>query len=128
LREILESTLPAEFSVDMGAQALLLPSLEQKKRADRLVVRTLAFEEGAEPGTKRVGLHPPRPRPKKIAAPDSRLPAFERIAQLLSAGRVEKKGVMLRGSLESQVESIVSFLRDHSFLKSKNLSDEGQGK
>ncbi|MDR3554278.1 MAG: electron transfer flavoprotein subunit beta/FixA family protein [Syntrophobacteraceae bacterium] len=121
LREILESTLPAVFSVDMGAQALLLPSLEQKKRADRLVVRTLAFEEGAKPRTKRVGLHPPRPRPKKIAAPDSRLPAFERIAQLLSAGRVEKKGVVLNGTVESQVDGLLAFLKEHSLFNARNV-------
>ena len=125
LREIVESPLPAVFSVDVGARALLLPAYEDKKRADGLGVQVLRFEEGGLSRTKRVGLHPPRPRPKRIPAPDSGLPAFERIGQLLSGSRIEKKGVMLGGSPESQVESIVSFLKDHSFLKSKKRADEG---
>ncbi len=125
LREILESPLPAVFSVDVGTHALLLPAYEEKKRADGLVVQSLRFQEGGLPGTKRVGLQPPRPRPKRISAPDSALPAFERIGQLLSGSRIEKKGVILGGSPESQVEAIVSFLKDHSFLKSKKRPEEG---
>ncbi len=124
LREILESSLPAVFSVDMGGHDLLLPAYEEKKRADGLPVQTLRFREGGLSKIRRVGLHPPRPRPKRIPAPGSCLPAFERIRQLLSQSRIAKKGMMLSGSPESQVESVVSFLQDHSFLKSKKLADE----
>lgn len=125
LREKLESPLPAVFSVDVGAYDLVLPAYREKKRAEGLVVQTLKFQEDATPKTRRVALQPPRPRPKRIAAPDSSLPAFERIGQLLAGSRMEKKGVMLSGSPQSQVEAIVSFLQDHSFLQSKNVPDEG---
>jgi len=68
---------------------------------------------------------PPRPRPKKALAPDSRLDAYDRIEQLLTGSRVEKKGEMLRGDPESQVKGIISFLDGHGFLESKSQSKEG---
>ena len=46
-----------------------------------------------------------------IPAPDTNLKAFDRIEQLLAGSLVEKKGIILGGSLESQVEGIITFLR-----------------
>ncbi|MBC8456584.1 MAG: hypothetical protein H8D67_01140 [Deltaproteobacteria bacterium] len=45
-------------------------------------------------------------------------------AQLLTGSRVEKKGEMLRGSPESQVEGIISFLDRHGFLESKKEGEK----
>ncbi|MBL7225811.1 MAG: hypothetical protein ISS59_06720 [Desulfobacteraceae bacterium] len=45
--------------------------------------------------------------------------SYDRIQQLLTGSQVEKKGEMLRGSPESQVEGIISFLDRHGFLESK---------
>ncbi|MFH1487990.1 MAG: hypothetical protein ABII06_03720 [Pseudomonadota bacterium] len=62
---------------------------------------------------------PPRPRPKEVPAPDSGLDAFERIDRLLTGSRIEKKGVILTGTPESQAEGMLSFLKEQGFLKIK---------
>jgi len=59
----------------------------------------------------------PRPRPKIVAAPDSREHAYERIMQLLTGSKVEKKGEILTGSTDSQVEGIIDFLKAHGFIE-----------
>lgn len=117
LLEIWESPVPAVFSVDMGSREILLPTYEEKKRAEALAIQALRCDAGVVSKIRRVGIRPPRPRPKRIPAPESRLPAFERIRQLLSGSRIEKKGLILSGSAESQVEGLISFLKGHAFLK-----------
>ena len=52
------------------------------------------------------------------AAPDSRQHAYYRIMQLLTGSTVEKKGEILTGNPESQVEGIVAFLETNGFLES----------
>ena len=49
--------------------------------------------------------------------PDSGLHAYERIAQLLAGSTVEKKGTVLSGTPESQVEGILTFLKANGFLE-----------
>jgi electron transfer flavoprotein beta subunit len=51
-----------------------------------------------------------------IPTPDSRLSAAERIGQLLTGSRMEKKGRVLMGDPESQIEGIVSFIKELGFL------------
>ena len=63
---------------------------------------------------------PPRPRPKRVLTPDSSLPAFERINQLLAGSSIEKKGAMLTGDPESQVQGIISYLIENGFLNTEN--------
>ena len=53
-----------------------------------------------------------------VAAPDSRQHAYDRIMQLLTGSKVEKKGEILTGSPESQVEGIIAFLKTNGFLES----------
>ncbi len=74
--------------------------------------------------TEVVEVHYPRPRPKRIPVPDSRLEAFDRIQQLLMGSRIEKKGTILQGSPESQAEGIISFLEEHGFPESKKVTKQ----
>lgn len=60
----------------------------------------------------------PRPRPRLIPAPDSGLNAFHRIRRLLSGSRVEKKGEILTGSPDDQVDGIINFLLENGFIES----------
>ncbi|MCK4794299.1 MAG: hypothetical protein KAV87_61800 [Desulfobacteraceae bacterium] len=126
IREIIECPLPAVFSVDAGAIEPPFPTYEEKKQSQTLPVQRIIYDKDTVFSqsicTK---TFPPRPRPKKARAPDPRLDAFNRIGQLLTGSRVEKKGEMLRGSPESQVEGIISFLDGHGFLESKSRSKEG---
>lgn len=119
LKETVECTLPAVLSVDADGGALELPSYVSTREALNYPIRTLHYDE--EPYLARTilrNLYPPKPRSKRIPAPDSSLPAYERILQLLRGGVSEKTGKILSGTPESQAEEILSFLREHDFLKS----------
>ena len=119
VREVIGCSLPAVLSVDVGLE-VRLPKFEDKQRALSAPVEKRVYPEEGDPARTVVRtIFPPRPRPKSVFTPDSRLDAFERIQQLLIGSRVEKKGNLLTGSIESQVEGIVSFLKEHGFAGNK---------
>jgi electron transfer flavoprotein beta subunit len=115
-REIIACRLPAVLSVELGTVVPRMPSFADKNRAlaARLVKLRYGTANHSKTTVKRV--YPPRPRPKRVTAPDSRADSYERINQLLSGSRIEKKGTLLTGSVESQVEGIMSFLTAHGFI------------
>jgi electron transfer flavoprotein beta subunit len=117
VREIIECRIPAVFSVDLGRD-LRLPKFAKRQWAEAYALRHLDYGADVD-APKIVCTHrfQPRPRPKIVPAPDSRLQAYERIMQLLSGSKVEKKGEMLTGSPESQVDGIVAFLKANGFLE-----------
>jgi electron transfer flavoprotein beta subunit len=122
VREVVECSLPAIFSVDFGFYEPRLPTYEAKKQAQSLPIRKLSYtEEATTHKTISTRIFPPRPRPKKIPSPDSRLEAYDRIRQLLMGSRIEKKGALLKGSPESQAEGIISILQEHGFIESKKV-------
>jgi electron transfer flavoprotein beta subunit len=116
VREIIECRLPAVLSVDLGPD-LRLPRFAERQWARTYIPRKLSL--GADVDAPKVVCtrrFQPRPRPKIVPAPDSRLHAYERVMRLLTGSRVEKKGEMLTGSPESQVEGIIAFLKANGFL------------
>jgi electron transfer flavoprotein beta subunit len=116
-REVAECSLPALLSVDLGDRMPRLPTYDQKRRAALAPIKELNHRERPNPGKVRIsGVSPPRPRPKRVPEPDSRLAADERIEQLLGGSRVAKKGLILRDDVGSQVEGIISFLKEHGLL------------
>lgn len=119
IREEIECPLPAVFTVSQPAVANRLPTYEQKQRAIGSPFKILDLDTGKAVAVNRL-IHkntiPPRPRPKKVPTPDSSLPAFDRINQLLAGSLIEKKGAMLTGDPESQVEGIISYLIENGFL------------
>jgi electron transfer flavoprotein beta subunit len=118
VREIIECRLPAVFSVDLGRD-LRLPKFAKRQWAEAYPPRQLDYGADVD-APKMVCAHrfQPRPRPKIVPVPDSRLQAYERIMQLLAGSKVEKKGEMLTGSPGSQVDGIIAFLRANDFLVS----------
>lgn len=120
VREIIEFRLPAVCSVDLGPE-LRLPEFAKRQWAEAYNPRQLDYRADAD-GPKIVCTRrfQPRPRPKIVSAPDSRLHAYERIMQLLTGSKVEKKGEILTGSPESQVEGIIAFLKAKGFLESES--------
>ncbi len=120
VREIIACRLPAVFSVDLGPD-LRLPKFAKRQWAAAYAPRQLDYGADVDaPKTVCTHRFQPRPRPKIVPAPDSRLQAYERIMQLLAGSKVEKKGEVLTGSPESQVEGIIAFLRANNFLVSTN--------
>jgi electron transfer flavoprotein beta subunit len=122
VRVYLESALPSVFSVDLGVE-LRLPTHERKNWANAYPIAAMPIEAAASvPMTTCRGIFQPRPRTKVVPAPDSRLNAFDRINQLLTGSTVEKKGEMLTGSTDSQVEGIVHFLKENGYLEFEKSS------
>jgi electron transfer flavoprotein beta subunit len=121
VREIIECRLPAVFSVDLGRD-LRLPKFAGRQWAEAYAPRQLDYGPDLD-APKIVCTHrfQPRPRPKIVPAPDSRLAAYERVMQLLTGSNVEKKGALLTGSPESQVEGIIAFLQTNGFLESDSV-------
>ena len=120
VRETVECRLPAVCSVDMGPD-LRLPTFAKRQWAEAYTPRLLDYgADVAAPKIVCTRRFQPRPRPKLVAAPDSRQHAYERIMQLLTGSKVEKKGEILTGSPESQVEGIIDFLITNGFLESKS--------
>jgi electron transfer flavoprotein beta subunit len=113
-REVIECDLPAVCSVDLGALAAVAPAYAAKQQARRRSVTRLFYDAGdLEPRTRRLRVYAPRPRPKPVSAPDSRLPGYERVVQLLAGSRIAKKGRIVTGSPETQVDEILRFLEAH---------------
>ena len=118
VREVIACQRPAVFSVDLGPE-LRLPEVPRRQWAEAYEIRSLDY--GTDVDGPRIVCNrrfQPRPRPKMIAAPDSRQHAYYRIMQLLTGSTVEKKGEILTGSPEAQVDGIIAFLETNGFLES----------
>jgi electron transfer flavoprotein beta subunit len=118
VREILECGSSAVFSVDLGTD-LRIPKFDKRQWANAYKPKQLDY--GTDVDAPRIVYKErfqPRPRPKIVPPPDSRLHAYDRVMQLLTGSNVEKTGEMLTGSLESQVDGLFSFLKDNGFLES----------
>ena len=127
VREEIECSLPAVFSISKEGIEARLPTYEQKQKALTSPFRILEVDsQKAKRKLINDGVYPPRPRPKKVITPDSNLPAFDRINQLLSGSNVQKKGAMLTGDPESQVEGILSYLKENGFLLTKESPPDEQ--
>jgi electron transfer flavoprotein beta subunit len=115
-KEVVESEIPVLMSVEKGLNEPRYPTLpnlvwalDQKTECwdrDRLGLQINDFQ----PMTEVLEVLYPRPRPKRIATPDSHLRGFERTLSLLSGSKTEKKGNMLEGSAEAMASEIVQFL------------------
>jgi len=63
---------------------------------------------------------PPLARPGDLEAPDSAMEAFDRIAKLLTGRRTAKKGKIVSGSPETQVQAVIDFLSANGFITAEN--------
>lgn len=112
-REIIDCQVPAVLSVDLTSAAPPVPSFAARQRArSQGMTRMLIDAAMLKPRTRLVQTRPARPRPVAAAAPESDLPAFDRVRQLLAGSKIQKSGKLIAGSPESQVEEILSLLEE----------------
>jgi hypothetical protein len=78
-------------------------------------IATLGIDAVA-PQVTQLGLGAPRPRPKKVFTPDSRLSAAERLRQLMTGGRVEKKAELFTGTPAQSAEHLLGALRREGII------------
>ncbi|MBI2116896.1 MAG: hypothetical protein HYT85_17710 [candidate division NC10 bacterium] len=113
-RALLQPRLPAVLAVE-GAPPQVdatLPVYLQALTAPLEAWDISTLEVGAvAPQVTHLGLGAPRPRPKKIFTPDSRLSAAERLRQLMTGGRVEKKTDLFTGTAAQAAEHLLGALR-----------------
>ncbi len=75
----------------------------------------IAYEDFDE--TTLLEMHTPRPRPRRITAPNSHHSAFERIGEIVSAGATGRQTRLVEGSNEDLAQALIAFLRNKGFLE-----------
>lgn len=125
-RERAVCQIPAVFTADRALGRPRYPTLP-----GRAIARTAKIEKirpeavasmkavMAEPlAMDRMGLAPPKIRPKKILAPDSGLSAADRIKFIMSGGMGQKSGSKVKGDPEKMARAIFEFLKENKFIAS----------
>ena len=123
MREKLRCTLPAVLAVK-GEGRLPYASLDKLMdgMAGEVDLLTLA-DLGITPAQmdfsplRVTSLMQPRPRTRRVTTPDSSLPAFYRILELLKGGISGRKGLMLEGDSEEIASRLFDILLEEGVLK-----------
>jgi electron transfer flavoprotein beta subunit len=122
-RELLEAQPPLLITVTSDLNEPRYPSLPAHMAAlaakipviDPLSLdNTLGQDEAGE--TTVLEMHTPRPRPKRIIAPDSHHSAFERIGEIISGGATGRQTKLVEGSPEELAKALVEFLKERGFV------------
>ena len=124
-REIVECSLPAVLAVDKGINEPrypALPALLGSREAGIEVwdASLLGLDPAAtRPLTRVARLYPPRPRARKIKAPDSSLSAQARIQMLMGGGAAPKKkegARILELPVPEAARKVLEFFIEHKAL------------
>jgi electron transfer flavoprotein beta subunit len=121
-RELLEAELPLLITVTGDLNEPRYPSLPAhlaalKARIPVLDPQTLMDDmwlDGSDETTL-LEMHTPRPRPKRIPAPDSRHSAYQRIGEIVAGGATGRKTRLVEGSPEELARVLVEFLKEKGF-------------
>ncbi len=121
-RQVVATPLPAVVAVEAGAAGPRYVSVHARSRVATGKIRRLVVElpgpaASEPPAVRLLGVGPRRIRPRRVAAPDPRLSAADRLRLALQGGVTERKGRLLEGTLSDVVEQLVAFLRDEGILK-----------
>ncbi len=124
-REIVETRSPALLAVEAGLNKPRYPNLRaiyaaRKKEIKVYDMRGLGLEQeqaGVRGGKTKIMAHlPPRPKPKKLFTPDSRLSAAERMRLVMSGGVAQKQGDLLEGDAEYIASNVVRFFSEQKLI------------
>ncbi len=123
-RELLEVQPPLLITVTSDLNEPRYPSLPAHMTALRAKFplldpqtffgESLQFESDE---TTLLEMHTPRPRPRRIAAPDSRHSAFERIGEIVSGGAIGRQTRLVEGPPEELAKALVEFLKSKGFVE-----------
>jgi electron transfer flavoprotein beta subunit len=123
-RELLEAQTPLLITVTSDLNEPRYPSLPMHMAALRariplvdpqtLLGESLQYESDE---TTLLEMHTPRPRPRRIAAPDSRHSAFKRIGEIVSGGTTGRQTRLMEGTSEELAKALVEFLKSKGFVE-----------
>ena len=122
-RELLEAELPLLITVTGDLNEPRYPSLPAHLAALKAEIPVLdphplmddVWLDAADEMTL-LEIHTPRPRPRHIAAPDSRHSAYQRIGEIVAGGATGRKTQLVNGSPEELAKVLVEFLKDRGFV------------
>jgi electron transfer flavoprotein beta subunit len=122
-REVLEAEPPLLLTVTADLNDPRYPSLPAHLSALKASIPVVdaqsfvnkAWQDEAQEATL-LEVHTPRPRPRRIAAPDSRHSAYQRIGEIIRGGATGRKARLVEGSPEELARTLVDFLRERGFL------------
>ncbi len=122
-RELLEAELPLLITVTGDLNEPRYPSLPAHLAALKAEIPVLdphplmddIWLDAADEMTL-LEIHTPRPRPRHIAAPDSRHSAYQRIGEIVAGGATGRKTQLVKGSPEEMAKVLVEFLRTKGFI------------
>jgi electron transfer flavoprotein beta subunit len=126
-REVVEAPLPLLLAVDIGLNSPRHSDLRgviaaRRAKIEKCDCQSLGInpEEVGAQGSKvtMIKRSRPRPKPKKVFTPDSKLSAAERMRLVMSGGVQEKKGDMLQGNPEDIASQLVRFLVEQKIITS----------
>ena len=121
-REVVECDLPALFTVERSMNDPRYPTVRNRLLAERLEVEEInakSLNINMDPGmslSKCMRLSPPRPKPKKVFTPDSRLSARERMQFIMSGGMAGKNSDLFEGPPEEMADKIMEVLIQEKIL------------
>jgi electron transfer flavoprotein beta subunit len=122
-RELLAVELPLLITVTAALNEPRYPSLPAHLAALQAAIPVLdplpfisALSEEQFEETTLLEMHAPRPRPRRLAAPDSHHSAFERIGEIVSGGTSGHNTRLVEGSDEELAQTLVKFLREKEFV------------
>ncbi len=125
-KEVVECQLPALLSVEKGLNEPryptvrnLLLALNQKLECWDREFLHLSLND-FQPMTEVAEVFYPKPRPKRVTAPDNSLDGYERTLQLLSVRGREKKGHITEGFPEVMASEIIQFLINHGIIETSS--------
>lgn len=122
-RELLEAEPPLLITVTGDLNEPRYPSLPAHLSALRTAIPVLdpsgfihERDSDHEDEMTLLEMHVPRPLPKRIAAPDSRHSAFERIGEIVSGDTTAHKGMIVEGPEDMLAETLAKFLAERGFI------------
>ena len=123
-REVLEVQPPLLITVTSDLNEPRYPSLPAHMTALRAKIPLLDPQifigeslEYESDETTLIEMHTPRPRPRRIAAPDSHHSAFERIGEIVSGGATGRQTRLVEGSPDELAKALVEFLKSKGFVE-----------
>jgi electron transfer flavoprotein beta subunit len=115
-REILETMLPAVFTVESVLRKPVYPPLKTiltglKKNITRMDAKSLGIDmRSIQPSMAVVNISQPKPRLKKTATIDSKLTAHERMKLLMSGGTQQKGSKTVEKPPQAAAAELIQFL------------------
>ena len=123
-RELLEVQPPLLITVTSDLNEPRYPSLPAHMGALRAKIPLLdpqtflgESRQYESDETTLLEMHTPRPRPRRIAAPDSHHSAFERIGEIVSGGAIGRQTRLVEGPPEELAKALVEFLKSKGFVE-----------